>query len=203
MFTGLVTALGEVRRAARSARGLSLTIRAPYRALAVGESIAVDGVCLTVVRKSRGAFTVNVVAASVERTNLGGYRAGRPVNLERALRLGDRLGGHMVAGHVDGVGEVVAAKRREGSLELDIKLPPDVAAVTVPRGSLAIDGVSMTVASLPRRGVARVAVIPHTQEVTTLGRAGVGTRVHLEADMIGKLVVQLLEPHRGGRRGER
>lgn len=203
MFTGIVTALGTVRRAVRGAGGLSLTIAAPYRALVVGESVAVDGVCLTVVRKSRGAFTVDVVAATVDRTNLGGYRAGRRVNLERAARLGGRMGGHLVVGHVDGVGEVVAARQREGSLELEIAMPKDVAAVTVPRGSLAIDGISMTVASLPRRGVARVAVIPHTREVTTLGRARVGTRLHLEADMIGKLVAQLMEPHRAVRRTER
>lgn len=203
MFTGLVSALGTVRSARRTPQRLTLTIASRYRNVAVGESIAVDGVCLTVVRRARGTFSVNVVAATVDRTNLGTYGPGRVVNLERAARLGDPMGGHLVAGHVDGVGEVVAAQRREGSLELKLRMPPDVAAVTVPRGSLAIDGVSMTVASLPRPGVARVAVIPHTQQVTTLGRARVGTRVHLEADMIGKLVAQLLAPHRSPRRRKR
>jgi riboflavin synthase len=206
MFTGLVTALGAVTAVRRTAKRLALTIASPYRGLAVGESVAVDGVCLTVVRRGGGrggTFTVEVVAASVARTSLGEYRPGRAVNLERALRLTDRLGGHLVAGHVDGVGEVVAVEPRGDSLELDIRLPRDVAKLTVPRGSLAIDGVSMTVASLPRRGVARVAVVPHTRKVTTLGRARVGTRVHLEADMIGKLVAQLVAPYRAARRTER
>jgi riboflavin synthase len=199
MFTGLVTAVGTVRSVRRTPRILSLTIRSPYRGLAAGESIAVDGVCLTVVTRGRGTFTVQVVDASVRRTNLGRYEAGRRVNLERALRLGDRLGGHLVAGHVDGVGEVVAAREAGDALELDIRLPRGVAAVTVPRGSLAVDGVSMTVAALPKRGVARVAVVPHTRGATTLGSARPGTRVHLEADMVGKMVAQLVAPHRAAR----
>lgn len=198
MFTGLITAIGSVTSARRTPHHLALTIRSPYRKLVLGESIAVDGVCLTVVKRRGGTFTVQVVGASVRRTNLGSYAAGRRVNLERALRLGDRLGGHLVAGHVDGVGEVVAA-RDAGDLELDIRMPREVAAVTVPRGSLAIDGVSMTVAALPRRGVARVAVVPHTRQATTLGSARPGTRVHLEADMVGKMVAQLVAPHRAAR----
>lgn len=199
MFTGLVTAIGTVKRVRRTPRILTLTIRSPFRKLVVGESIAVDGVCLTVVTRGRGTFTVQVVDASVRRTSLGDYAAGRRVNLERALRLGDRLGGHLVAGHVDGVGEVVAAREAGDALELDIRLPREVAAVTVPRGSLAIDGVSMTVAALPKRGVARVAVVPHTRQATTLGGAHPGTRVHLEADMVGKMVAQLVAPHRAAR----
>lgn len=203
MFTGIVTAMGTVKAARRSARGLSLTIASPYRGLKVGESVAVGGVCLTVVKTGRGAFTVDVVAATVDKTVMGDYRPGRPVNLERALRAQDRMGGHIVQGHVDGVGTVVAARSREGSLELDIAMPREVARVTVPRGSLAVDGVSMTVSRLPRAGVARIAVIPHTQQVTTLGRARPGTRVHLEADVVGKLVAQLVAPHRARRRTER
>jgi riboflavin synthase len=203
MFTGIVTALGTVRAVRRSARGLSLTIATAWRGLAAGESVAVDGVCLTVVRRSRGAFTVDIVAATVDKTTMGDWRPGRRVNLERALRAADRMGGHIVQGHVDGVGAVVAARSRAGSLELDIRMPAEVAKVTVPRGSLAVDGVSMTVARLPRRGVARVAVIPHTRQVTTLGRARPGTRVHLEADVIAKLVAQLVAPHRATRRTER
>jgi riboflavin synthase len=199
MFTGLVSAMGTVTAVRRTARrgSLTVTIAAPYRGLAVGESVCVDGVCLTVTRKSRGAFAVAVVAATVDRTNLAAYRAGRRVNLERALRLADRLGGHLVAGHVDGVGEVIAAAARDdGSLELDIRMPSDVARIVVPRGSLAVDGVSLTVASLPRRGVARIALVPHTRAVTTLGRARAGPRVHLEADQVGKLVAQLIAPYR-------
>lgn len=199
MFTGIVTAMGMVERARRGKQALELVIAGPYRGLKVGESVAVDGVCLTVVRAARGTFTVQIVTATVDRTTLGQAKPGRRVNLERALRAGDRLGGHLVAGHVDGVGAVVALGKRAGSVELDVTLPPEVSAVTVPRGSIAVDGVSLTVAGLPRRNVARIALIPHTLEVTTLGAARVGTRLNLEADQIGKLVAALVAPHRAAR----
>ena len=200
MFTGLVTAIGTVTKARATARGRRLTIRAPYRGLAVGESVAVNGTCLTVVARRRGSFDVEAVAATRSRTTIGDWHAGTRVNLERALRLGDRLGGHLVAGHVDGVGTVLARLAEGDGVLLDVRLPADVASVTVPRGSLAVDGVSLTVAALPRRGVARLALIPHTLSATTLVGARPGDRVHLEADQIGKLVRQLLLPHRARRR---
>lgn len=195
MFTGLVIAVGTVRSVRRTARGQRLTIAAPLRGLVVGESIAVSGVCLTVVAKGRGTFDVETIATTRGRTLTGEWRAGTALNLERALRLGDRLGGHLVSGHVDGVGTLAAAEKRDDALLLDIAVPPDVAAVTVPRGSIAVDGVSLTVNDIPRPGMVQVAIIAHTRDATTLGRLGVGDRVHLEADQIGKLVRQLLQPY--------
>lgn len=200
MFTGIVTAMGTVTAARRTRDVLAVSIRAPYRSLTVGESVAVDGVCLTVVRKKGATFTVQAVTATLGRTRIGHYRVGTRVNLERALRLGERLGGHLVAGHVDGVGEVVKVTPRPDSHLLDIRMPAVVARVTVLHGSVAVDGVSMTVNALPRKGVLQISVIPHTRRATTLGRARPGTRVHLEADQIGKFVAQLVAPHRAARR---
>jgi riboflavin synthase len=199
MFTGIVTAMGMVRRVRRTARALELVIACPYRGLAVGESIAVDGACLTVVRTGKGTFTVEAVVTTRGRTTFGDYRAGRAVNLERALKVSDRLGGHLVSGHVDGVGTVVRRAVLEDAVLLDIRVPALVADLSVPHGSICVDGCSMTVNAIPRRGVVQLSVIPHTLEVTTLGRARVGTRVHLEADLIGKFVRQLLAPHRVAR----
>jgi len=196
MFTGLVTAIGRITSARKTPRGRRLTIAAPYRGLMIGESIAVSGACLTVVGKALGSFEVEAVGTTRGRTVIGGWRRGTEVNLERALRLGDRLGGHLVSGHVDGVGTVAARRELGDTLLLDIRVPADVAAVTVPRGSIAVDGVSLTVNAIPRRGVVQVALVPHTRAATTLGRVRVGERVHLEADQVGKLVRQLIEPHR-------
>ncbi len=203
MFTGIVTAMGTVRRLRRTARGLEVTIRHPYRGrLAIGESIAVDGTCLTVVGRGKHSFTVEAVTMTRSRTTFGSWRAGRPVNLERSLKLGDLLGGHLVSGHVDGVGTVVARRVLADSVLLDLRVPKLVADLSVLHGSIAVDGISMTVNDVPRRGVVQISVIPHTLEVTTLGRVRVGTRVHLEADLIGKFVQHLLAPYRrsGGRR---
>lgn len=198
MFTGLVTAMGTVRRVRRTGRGLEVTVEHPYGRLAIGESVAVDGTCLTVVKAAKGTFTVEAVTMTRSRTTFGDYRAGRRVNLERSLKLGDLLGGHLVAGHVDGVGTVVKRRELDDSVLLDLRVPRLVAEVSVLHGSIAVDGVSMTVNAIPRRGVVQISVIPHTLEVTTLGRARVGTRVHLEADLIGKFVQHLLAPY--GRR---
>jgi len=204
MFTGIVTAMATVRRVRRTSRGLEVVIEHPYRRkIGIGESIAVDGTCLTVVKTGKRTFTVEAVTMTRSRTTFGDYRAGRPVNLERSLKLGDLLGGHMVAGHVDGVGTVVRRQVLDDSVLLDIKAPKYVADLSVLHGSVAVDGISMTVNALPRPGVVQISVIPHTLQVTTLGRARVGTRVHLEADLIGKFVQHLLAPHRAARRRRR
>ena len=204
MFTGIVTAMGVVRRVRRTARGLEVTLAHPYRRRpTIGESIAIDGTCLTVVKTGRGTFTVEAVTMTRSRTNFGAYRAGRPVNLERSLKLGDLLGGHLVSGHVDGVGTVVGTRELSDSVLIDIRVPKLVADLSVLHGSIAVDGISMTVNDIPRRGVVQISVIPHTREVTTLGRARVGTRVHLEADLIGKFVQHLLAPYRGRRKRRR
>jgi len=200
MFTGIVSAVGTVRSVRRTARGLRLTIAAPYRGLAIGESIAVDGACLTVVAKARGRFAVEAIATTRGRTKVAGYASGTRVNLERALALGDRLGGHLVAGHVDGVGRVARRSEDGDALLLDLEVPAAVRGLCVAHGSITVDGVSLTVNALPRGGRVQVALIAQTRNATTLGGARPGDRVHLEADLIGKFVRQLVQPYRAAPR---
>jgi len=193
MFTGLVTGVGIVRAVERELGGRRLRIATSYRRLAVGESIAVDGVCLTVTGKGRGWFEVRVVPTTLRRTRFGRIRPGAAVNLERALRAGDPLGGHLVQGHVDGVGTVVALRTRKGARVLDIRAPAAVTRASIALGSVTVDGVSLTINALPRPGIIQVSLIPHTLAVTTLSALGVGSQVHLEADVIGKYVAELLK----------
>jgi riboflavin synthase len=193
MFTGIVTAVGTVRSAKRTADGLELTIGSPYSDLALGESVAVDGACLTIQAKNSASFTAHVIRTSMERTRLGDYAPGQRVNLERALRAGDRLGGHLVQGHVDGVGSVERLMDREDALLIDLRVPAEVARVSIPLGSITVDGVSLTVNAKPAPGIIQISLIPFTLQHTTLGERRVGDRVHLEADTIGKYVAGLLE----------
>jgi riboflavin synthase len=201
MFTGIVTAVGTVEAAEAGEAGLALTIASPYRRLAAGESIAVDGACLTVEKARGGRFSVHVVTTSLARTAFGAYRAGRRVNLERALRAGDRLGGHLVQGHVDGVG-IVSRTGDEGDARLvDITVPSAVAEVSIPLGSITVDGVSLTVNRLPAPGVIQVSLIPFTLQHTTLGERRPGDQVHLEGDTIGKYVRQFAAAQLKGMKG--
>lgn len=193
MFTGLIAAVGEISETSHDADGLELTIVAPWSDCGAGESIAVDGACLTVTGSGERWFRVHVVRSSLERTCFGDYRKGRKVNLERALRIGDRLGGHMVAGHVDGVGPVSRVSSLDDARLLDISVPGEVADVTIPLGSITVDGVSLTVNAIPAPGMVQVSLIPHTLANTTLSDRKVGDRVHLEADMIGKYVRRFVE----------
>lgn len=198
MFTGLVAAMGEVLAADRGHGGLELVLRSPFADLATGESVAVDGACLTVTGLGPDWFRVRVVASSLDRTLFGGYRAGRQVNLERALRAGDRLGGHLVQGHVDGIGEVRALATRDDARLLDLGVPEAVADVSVPLGSVTVDGVSLTVNAVPEPGVIQVSLIPHTLAHTTLQYRRVGDAVHLEGDVIGKYVRAMMAGYRQG-----
>jgi riboflavin synthase len=193
MFTGIVTAVGRVVDVHRGAGGVVLAIEAPYDDLVVGESVAVDGACLTVTRQGNGRFAVHVIATSLDRTHIGRYTPGRRVNLERALRMGDRLGGHLVQGHVDGVGVIEQVSDRDDARLLDLRVPADVAAVSVPLGSITVDGVSLTVNAIPAASVIQVSLIPFTLQHTTLGERVPGDEVHLEGDTIGKYVRALLE----------
>lgn len=196
MFTGIITAIGRVSDARPENGGLDLRIEAPYEDLALGESIAVDGACLTVNAVARGAFSVHVIATSLERTRFGRYLAGFGVNLERALRLGDRLGGHLVEGHVDGLGTITQVAQRKDARLLDILAPPEVAAISIPLGSITVDGVSLTINALPAASVIQVSLIPFTLQHTTLGERVPGDQVHLEGDTIGKYVAALMKERR-------
>jgi riboflavin synthase len=200
MFTGIVSAQGTVRdvEELNEARRLSIQAEPGFLAdTAPGDSIAVDGVCQTVVSLAGDAFTVEAIGTTLSRTTFSELAEGRRVNLEQALALGERLGGHLVQGHVDGIGHVLSIERSGEHVLLDVSLPPDVAEVTVLHGSLAIDGVSLTVNALPEPGRAQVALIPYTWEHTNLSRLEVGSAVNLEGDMLGRFVVHYLKL-RGG-----
>jgi riboflavin synthase len=189
MFTGLVEALGEVRRISATAAGKDLIIAAPTLAAEAvpGESIAVNGACLTVVERAGETCRFQVSPETLERTNLGELVVGHRVNLERALRLTDRLGGHLVQGHVDGVGRVSSRQRQAEWETVWFVCSPDLAGQMVPKGSVAVDGVSLTLVDV-RRDQFSVALIPHTVASTTLGFRPVGSTVNLETDVIGKYV---------------
>ena len=196
MFTGIVTAVGTVQQVRHTTAGVELTIACSFSDVGLGESIAVDGACLTVQAIQPGGFTAHVVRTSLERTRFGDYAEGRRVNLERALRMGDRLGGHLVQGHVDGVGEVVQVVERQDARLLDIKVPDEVARVSIPLGSITVDGVNLTVNAIPGPLVIQISLIPFTLQHTTLDERRAGDRVHLEADTIGKYVAALMEERR-------
>lgn len=191
MFTGLITAVGSVESIVECDGGREVTILAPWHDVTVGESIAVDGACLTVTACQAGQFTVHIVVTSLDRTAFGEYTAGRRVNLERALRVGDRLGGHLVQGHVDGVGTVTAVTQREDAWLMDVAVPAAVAEVSIPLGSITVDGVSLTVNAIPSPGTIQLAIIPFTLVHTTLGDRRPGDRVQLEGDTVGKYVREL------------
>ncbi len=192
MFTGIVSAVGSVQRAEQTAEGLDLTIESPYADLALGESVAVDGACLTVQSRNSTSFTSHVIQTSLGRTRFGQYRAGQRVNLERALRAGDRLGGHLVQGHVDGVGTVRRVLDQDDARLLDLQVPAEVGRISIPLGSITVDGVSLTVNAKPGSELIQISLIPFTLQHTTLGERRVGDEVHLEADTIGKYVAELL-----------
>jgi riboflavin synthase len=204
MFTGIVEELGRVHAITPQYGGARLEIDAPF-VLAdaeIGSSIAVNGVCLTVVGIDRvaGRWSGDAVIETMRRTNLGDLAAGDAVNLERPVRLADRLGGHVVQGHVDGTG-VIAARSpgADGSVAIEVHAPADVLRYVIEKGSIAVDGVSLTVAGLGDDTFS-VAVIPHTQQATTLGTRAIGARVNLEVDMFAKYVERLLGAAREGGR---
>jgi riboflavin synthase len=195
MFTGIVSAVGRVAAVSRNG-GLTLTIRAPYKGLKKGESVAVNGACLTVERVVRGGFTVHVIETTQDRTLFGEYAAGRPVNLERAMRAADRLGGHLVQGHVDGVAVVDRVEQQGDAYVCDLRVPRAVREASIAQGSITVDGVSMTINALPGPEVVQISMIPFTRSHTTLGRLKSGDRVHVEADVLGKYVRELCRTER-------
>ncbi|MFH0792502.1 MAG: riboflavin synthase [bacterium] len=193
MFTGLIQEIGTIERRSPQGADLALAIRAARLApsLRVGESIAVDGVCLTVEKQTGESFCVYASPETLSRTTLGQRREGEGVNLEPPLALGDRLGGHLVLGHVDGLGRFVRSERKGQSWEMTFEAPPTVAPYLIEKGSVAVDGISLTCFDL-RDNTFTVAIIPHTWDATTLHRRKIGDAVNLEADMIGKYVARQL-----------
>ena len=193
MFTGLVDDVGRVTNVAESGAGRELRIGSRYRDLVDGESIAINGACLTVLAHGDEWFAVAAVETTLGRTTMGDWTAGRQVNLERALKVGDRLGGHFVQGHVDGVATVEDVRQQGGARLVDLALPPGLAELMVQHGSVAVDGVSLTVNDLPVPGMLQLSLIDYTLRHTTLGDLARGDRVHVEADMLGKYVQRLLK----------
>ncbi|HEX6959691.1 MAG TPA: riboflavin synthase [Ferrovibrio sp.] len=191
MFTGIITDIGTV--AAREAHGdTRFRIRTAYDmdSVAIGASIACSGVCLTVVQKGEDWFAVDVSAETLSRTTLGNWTDGSPVNLERSLKVGDELGGHIVSGHVDGVAEVVNVTTEGDSLRVRFRAPKALAGFIAEKGSVAIDGVSLTVNDV-QDVTFGVNLIPHTQQVTTLGRLTAGAQVNMEIDALARYVARL------------
>ena len=194
MFTGLVEDLGTVVRADRRSDALVLAVRSsriPLGELAIGESVCHDGACLTVTEVGRDAFTVLAGAETLARTTLGNLRVGSRVNLERSLRMGDRLGGHWVTGHIDGTGELAIRRDLGANLVLGVRTPAALLKFIVEKGSIALCGVSLTVNAVDAETFS-VAIIPHTREETTLGALHLGDRVNLETDILAKHVEKLL-----------
>jgi riboflavin synthase len=206
MFTGIVEELGEVVGVEQLAGAAKLTVRGPRVTAdaAHGDSIAVNGTCLTVTGLDGPTFTADVMAETLSRTGLGALRPGSPVNLERSLRVGDRLGGHLMQGHVDGVGTIVSRVSGEHWDVVRIAVPPHLARYLVEKGSVAVDGVSLTVSGLGGGAGEppwfEVSLIPTTLAATTLGLLPPGGGVNLEADMIGKYVERMLRAEPQGAR---
>lgn len=193
MFTGLVEELGTVLALQKGAHSAVLTVAASaiLGDLKIGDSVAVDGVCLTVTRLTGSGFCADVMHETARRAKLLALRPGSPVNLERAMPADGRFGGHIVSGHIDGVGTVRSVRRDENALWFCISAPPEILRCIVEKGSVAVDGVSLTVARVTDAGF-EFSVIPHTAEHTTLGGARAGETVNLECDVVGKYVEKLL-----------
>jgi riboflavin synthase len=198
MFTGIIEAKGAVTRTENVAGGLRLELYAPDfgRDMAIGDSVAVDGVCLTIVKFLRGAFVADVSDETVVRSTIGELRVGASVNLERALRLSDRLGGHIVTGHVDAVGKIAMRQKAGNATQYRFTAPAEIRDYIVEKGSVAVDGISLTVARVFDDGFGAV-VVPHTEETTTLGAKSNGAKVNIEADMFAKYVQRYVRAYMG------
>jgi len=196
MFTGIVEELGKVKSVARGAKSIRLTVMAStvLSDVKTGDSIAVNGTCLTVVEYAEKWFTADVMPETVESTAVASFQIGDIVNLERTLRVGDRFGGHIVSGHIDGVGLIVAKYTNDNAIVVKIKAGPEVMRYIVKKGSIAIDGISLTVVNYDSDWFT-VSLIPHSAAMTTLGFKKTNDFVNLEADMIGKYVEKLLGLH--------
>lgn len=199
MFTGIVTDIGQITAMKPGGqagdRRFVIRTRHDMKPVAMGASIACSGCCLTVIEKGADWFAVEASGETLDKTHLGDWKEGSRINLEMSLKLGDELGGHLVYGHVDGVGKVAAMTPEGGSVRFTFEVPADLAPFIASKGSVAIDGISLTVNEV-RGNRFGVNVISHTQAVTTLGQAKVGQRVNLEVDMLARYVQRLLEHHK-------
>ena len=196
MFTGLIEEIGIIESVSESPAGREIAIRSSFTGLADGESVAVNGACLTVRSRRDGSFTVAAVTTTLDRTTIGAWKEGQRVNLERALRADGRLGGHIVQGHVDAVAVVASVDRTRDALLVDIDLPDGLSDMVVPLGSVAIDGVSLTVNALTGDRL-QVSLIEYTLNHSALGDLQARSRVHVETDIIGKYVRRLAAPYVG------
>jgi riboflavin synthase len=194
MFSGIIAEVGTVKTFEGNEKAASLLIEAStaFADVTIGESIAVNGVCLTAVRRQGSTFAVDVSPETLRATNLGELRPGDGVNLERSLCLNDRIGGHLVSGHVDGVGAIVDTRPEANALHYTIQVPKGLLRYLVPKGSIAVDGISLTVVAC-HLDTFQITIIPHTAAVTTIENKGVGATVNLECDMIGKYVERMLQ----------
>ncbi|KXG76132.1 riboflavin synthase [Thermotalea metallivorans] len=193
MFTGIVEEIGTVQSVLKGAKSAKMVIRAQkvLEDVKLGDSISTNGVCLTVTDFTSHSFAVDIMAETMARSNLKNLVPGSKVNLERALKLGDRLGGHLVSGHIDGVGIIKDFKQEDNAVWVSVGAPPEILKYVIYKGSIAIDGISLTVAYVDDH-VLKVSVIPHTKEVTTLLSKSIGDEVNLECDMIGKYIEKFL-----------
>ena len=199
MFTGIIEEIGTIRRIEHGAKGARLTIQAKtvLEDTRIGDSIATNGVCLTVVSMTGDSFSADVMAESLRRSSLGTLQGGSPVNLERAMAANGRFGGHIVSGHIDGTGTIASQKREDNAVWVKIKTPAPLLRYIVEKGSIAIDGVSLTVAAVTDTDFS-VSIIPHTGAQTILLGKKPGDPVNLECDVIGKYVEKLTAPHKTG-----
>ncbi len=198
MFTGIIEEIGVVRHVfggPKSAR-LSINAKTVLRDLAIGDSVATNGVCLTVTSLGKDQFTADVMNVTLQRSSLGELRSGSAVNLERAMAADGRFGGHLVTGHIDGIGRIMEIRRDDIAIWYTIKAPDPIMEHILEKGSIAIDGISLTVAKLGRESFS-VSIIPHTAKETTLSRKRVGESVNLENDIMGKYVHQRIDQNQG------
>lgn len=193
MFTGIVEELGKIKGIYRGSKSARLTINAQVvlQGVKLGDSIAVNGVCLTVTEFSENQFSVDVMAETLDKSNIGQLKSGDLVNLERAMAVGDRLGGHIVSGHIDGVGKIAGEEQVDIARLVEIEAPPQVLKYVIRKGSIGIDGISLTVVDVTNKSF-WVSLIPHTANLTTLGFKKIGDSVNLEGDIIGKYIERML-----------
>lgn len=203
MFTGLVQDVGQITSIQQSSEGSTLTIQTslPMDDWELGESVACDGVCLTVTHFGQGQFTVDCSPETLRCTTLGNKKPQASIHLERALRVGDRLGGHLVSGHVDGVGQVVSMAPEGNAMLITFAPPTGLLRYMIAKGSIAIDGVSLTLNDVDHQHCS-VAIIPHTQDKTHLGKHQIGDAVNIEVDQVGKYIERMVKPWRDASQGD-